>query len=205
MRTWIVGIAAVACLACGDGGGETTTATTTTGNVVNGTIDGTYTLAAKDAVFNVGDWSIGAPVFDGPSTGVVISDFGSLCGYESQDQAPPNTQTLTLALGMIDTNGNASAATATGDYVIPPLSADYRAPNTLRAAVWWEFAGPSCSGAAAENGSNGNGHVLLTAVSAARIAGTFDVVFTTGDHVTGSFDAPSCSGVNLNRRLSCPP
>jgi hypothetical protein len=206
MRAWITSSVALACLACGGDGGDgaPTTVNGTTGNTVNGTFMGTYTLYAKDAVFNVGEWS--GFYFYGPTTGIVIADYASLCSYESLDQAPPNTQGLALVLGQIDAAGNASAVTATGDYLIPTSSADYRTPNTLRAAAWWEFGGARCFRAADESAMTGTGHVVVTSVSAARIAGTFDVVFTpSGDRMTGSFDAASCPGVNLNRSPSCPP
>lgn len=208
MRTWIAGSIAVVCLACGGSGGgnETTTGNVATGNSVNGTFKGAYTLAAKDAVFNVGEWSNGFGQFYGPTTGIEISDYASLCSYESLAQAPPNTQVLVLVLGTIDSAGNASAATAPGDYLIPTSWADCRTPNTLRAAAWWEFGGASCFKAATDSAMTGTGHVVVTSVSAARITGTFDIVFTpSGDHVTGSFDAASCAGINLNRNLSCPP
>lgn len=43
--------------------------------------------------------------------------------------------------------------------------------------------GPSASG----------GSVTLTQVTSSGVVGTFDVTFTGGDHLTGSFDAPTCS------------
>ncbi len=38
-----------------------------------------------------------------------------------------------------------------------------------------------------------SGTVVLTGVSGGTFTGTFDVVMDSGDHVTGTFDAPTCS------------
>jgi len=207
MRGWFVVGLAVACSACGggEGGGQPASGGPAMGNAVSGTFNGGYTLTAKDAVFNVGDWSNGFS-FHGPSTAVVISDYASLCGFQSLNQAPANSQMLALVMGAIDAAGNSSAVAAPGDYLVPTSSNDYLTPNTLRAAAWWEFGGASCFRATTDGAATGTGHVVVTSVTATRIAGTFDVVFTTsGSRVTGSFDAAPCAGVNLNRSPTCAP
>ncbi|HSN25222.1 MAG TPA: hypothetical protein VLT45_03020, partial [Kofleriaceae bacterium] len=38
-----------------------------------------------------------------------------------------------------------------------------------------------------------SGMVVLTGVSGGTFSGTFDVVMDSGDHVTGTFDAPTCT------------
>lgn len=39
-----------------------------------------------------------------------------------------------------------------------------------------------------------SGTVTLSSVGGGSYSGTFDVTFSTGDHVTGSFDASNCAG-----------
>jgi hypothetical protein len=101
MYKFIIGGLFAAAIACG---GEAAKTFTTT---VSGTVSGKSFLA-RDAVFNLGEWSNGFGQFYGTTTGVQISDYASQCTYDTANQQPADSQTLTLVLAENDAGGSAS-------------------------------------------------------------------------------------------------
>jgi hypothetical protein len=213
MYKFIIGGLFAAAIGCG---GEAAKTTTTT---VSGTVSG-KSFQARDAVFNLGEWK-GFEPFYGTTTAVQISDYASQCTYDTANQQPADSQTLTLVLSENDAAGGKSPATSTGDYLIAANDTDASAPNALRASAWYDLGGSGASGSyacfkalsffAAPSG----GKVTVTSVTADHIEGTFDITLSNGDHLTGAFTAPrcgttcipggaSCTGLNLNRGPTCP-
>ncbi len=214
MHKLIVAVLVAATMSCGSDAAKPIAQT------VTGTISG-KSFDAKDAVFNLGDWSNGFGQFYGTTTAVQLSDFASQCTYDTSNQQPPNTQTLTLVLAENDAGGSASPASSPGDYSIPASYTDASAPSARRAAAWYDLGGSGASGsydcfkASSQSAAPGGGKVTVTSVTADRIEGTFDITLSRGDHLTGSFSAPrcgttcipgvqSCTGLNLNRTPTCP-
>ena len=214
MHKLIVAVLVAATMSCGSDAAKPITQT------VTGTISG-KSFDAKDAVFNLGEWSNGFGQFYGITTAVQISDFASQCTYDTSTQQPPNTQTLTLVLTENFASGGSSPAGVTGDYPIQASDADGSTPGARRADAWYEVGGSGASGtfacfrASSESAAPSGGKVTVTSVSADHIEGTFDITLSRGDHLTGSFSAPrcgttcipggpSCTGLNLNRTPTCP-
>ncbi len=185
-----------ACSACGGSGSQT--------NQVHGTIF-SQPFAAKDAVSATGSWSNGFS-FVGSSLAVEISDYATLCTYDTNSQQPPNTQQLDLVLAQVDTSGNATPPTSTGEF--PILSS---AAAGFWSQAWYEHGGSGPSGSldcfktgTSYSYSATSGKVVVTSISSGAVSGTFDLVLTSGDHITGSFNASACAGTNLNSSLYCP-
>ncbi len=186
-------ICCVAVLACGSADKKPGQ------NQVSGTIAG-RALAAQDAASVQGAFhGFG---FSGSSTLVQIADYANLCSLESSNHALANSSHLDLVLAQIDTSGGATPPSVPGIYVVTPLSQNPNVAGTLRAQVWFAWYGASCFKESWASGTSGA--VTVLEVSAAGIQGTFDVFLDSGDHVTGSFDAPDCAGMDPNRSQTCP-
>jgi len=54
----------------------------------------------------------------------------------------------------------------------------------------------TCQEVSAQSATGATGTVTLTSVNNGAYAGSFDVVMDSGDHVTGSFNAANCAGIN---------
>jgi hypothetical protein len=212
MKRFAVASIAVAFAACGS--------SQTIVTQVAGTVSG-RSFGAKDAVFNLGEWSNGFGQFYGTTTAVQISDYSGQCTYDTKGQQPPDSQTLTLVLSINAADGRASPASAVGDYPIQASDADASAPNARRADAWYDLGGRGSSGsydcfkASFQSASSSGGKVTLTSVAADHLEGTFDVALSGGDRLTGSFTAPrcgstcvpgasGCTGLNLNSSPTCP-
>jgi hypothetical protein len=190
-------VLSAACLACGGGQGNGTVVQT---NKVVGTI-GSRSFTAEDATSTAGSWK--GFDFVGPSLAVQISDYAALCTYSANLQEPPNTQNLVLMLARVDASGSSSPPVTNGEF--PLLTS---AAAGLWSQAWYEYGGSGVSGSydcfRAYSRSASSGKVVVTSISDDAVTGTFDLVFEPGDHVTGSFYAPTCAGADLNRSLTCP-
>ena len=149
--------------------------------MVDGTVGG-VPFAAKDAISHpTGPQN---SLFDGPSTYVVMTDYPGACAAAVADEKDLGANII-FDLASIDATGAASAATTTGTYVVvkgSPMTAG------LAVVVGW------ASSTAQQASVGTSGSLVVTALGAAGISGTFDLTFDDGSHVTGSVDAPSCAG-----------
>lgn len=151
---------------------------------IHGTIQG-ETLVAREPVFvsytnDTGMW-----------VGVIAPDTLGVCADFQQHASPANTHALALAVHQPLSGGPAIAA---GAYPVTTNLA------VLGAMVTWDMWDASCSLGAL---SATSGQVTLTTVTASELGGTFDLTFSNGDHVTGSFDVPACSNYAPSQSNQC--
>jgi hypothetical protein len=144
---------------------------------VSGTIGGD-SVVATDAI-----------ALQGPSSGlipnsaeIILTNLSSFCAVEQGHHNPPNAQELTLSVfeyvGSLGpgTYGIGSSSSELGE-------ATFSATDT------------NCNPTAASAGVGlaTSGTITLSSVSATEIAGSFDLTFSGGDHLTGTFSAPVCN------------
>src|SRR5205085_5402991 len=144
--------------------------------------------------------------FAGPATYVEITDYAGACAEETAHVQPTTGQRLVLGLASYDSGGHATPPTAAGTFPVHPSG-----PGTAGSNIAQLYSDGGCQKAQAHAGASGS--VTLTAVSAdGTLDGTFDVVLTcdgfstcTGPdaHLTGSFHAASCAGLNVNSTPAC--
>jgi len=131
----------------------------------SGSVDGTVggtSLSVSDAVV----YSVTS------STAIAVVSTSGMCDYFDKGEFPKNITALVM-------------------YVSPPVTTpgtfQVGSPGAVEAT--WSVYDASCN-ATPTNATAGS--VTLTAVTPARITGTFDLNFGT-DHVSGSFSAASCA------------
>lgn len=187
---WIVALACVASGCLGttdhapDGGADAGTL-----NAVHGLVQGNL-FSARDAI------SIDATAsgfdFNGPSTVVEITDFPSACQNQADHHGVANGQLLFFALATVSSGGVAAAITIPGTYTV--VTSPVPAGNDVE--LFYQRDDASCVRATGEQASSGT--VTVNEVSDGGVSGTFDVSFSSGDHLTGSFQAPRCGAFNPN-------
>jgi hypothetical protein len=139
-----------------------TTAATTGTATVNGTIDGN-TFSAADA----------GAIVRGSTAVITIANVAGICSTLESDAAERDDSTLTISV--LATGGGAVTASS---YSI----------GSGAASLAYGINTPTQSAF----GNSQNGTVVLTAVSASHLTGTFDATLASGDHITGSFSAGVC-------------
>lgn len=189
-RVAVVALMLLSALGCSRLGSDTTQP-----NGAQGDLGGTP-FPVRDAISNVAT----AQGFDfaGPSTMIAMSDFASACTLRAANQGFPSGRLLYLDLAAIDASGTASPVTETGSYVVgqSPLP-----DSSLSAEVFYEQDDSNCIKTLNEQGTSGVVNVTGTTAGDAGpgITGNFDVTFaSSGDHVTGTFAAPTCAGFDPN-------
>jgi hypothetical protein len=110
--------------------------------------------------------------------GAVFTNVADACGVVQGMHNPPNVTTLTLG-------GLFAGTPATGTYPIGVSGAGSYAVAT------YSSTNGNCVKSYGESATSGT--VTLTNITATEIDGSFDVTFSSGDHLTGSFSAPVCS------------
>jgi hypothetical protein len=105
---------------------------------------------------------------------VVIVDFPGVCSLVKMSESKPNVHIIDIHFF------NGMPAAQTYDTTAMPAQVD------LQYAVNDAACSPT-TGASANAGT-----VTVTRSDSTSIAGSFDVRFASGDHVTGTFDAPIC-------------
>jgi hypothetical protein len=174
-----LGLLAAGCTGAGPGGNVLAT--------VNGTFNG--------STFTVGD-AIYAPSMtttQGSNTAVGITSFGAACTAVQQNNTVPNGKTLAFLLANYDAStGAVSAITAPGTIpVYAPTSPPTASGPEAIALIAADDA--SCNQTTTAFGASGS--VTVSAVNSGGIIAKFDVTMSNGDHLTGSFDAPSCAAL----------
>jgi hypothetical protein len=164
------------------------------GTQVTGTAGGSA-FVAVDAIFTTADAS--GLEFNGQSTDLMIATFTGTCAKEQANAGVKGGRSLFIGLAVNDAGGNASPVTSPGTHAIAS-GAGAVAPGARVAQLFYQSLGDDCL--KAESHEAASGQIVIAAVDASMLAGTFDVVLAdTNEHVTGSFQASSCSFFNPNR------
>ncbi len=184
MRRGIAVAALFACAACGSSGSEGA------GPSVNGTIAG-ETLVAREAISFVLDEGL-------ISMGViVVTDAQGVCAKATAGQEPKSMKGITFMLNSW-TGTREAPPTATGAYTIHPGSVHV---DGNEAHVRYGATDESCDSTHDIDATSGT--VTLTSIDSGAYAGTFDVTFADGSHVTGSFKSTRCSAFESLPTLTC--
>jgi len=183
MRNWVL-LALLPCFACG--GSDSRLA-------VSGTIGG-QPMAARDAVSSV--MYVGSD-----SEGLIlVTDAANACAKFTANQRPRNARWITIGIGT-QTGSATSAPVDTGDYIVHSSSnGDTAAARGKVAIAVYAATDANCVVTSIEATS---GKVTLTRVDANGYAGTFDITFMDGSHVTGRFDASTCATLSFNNQGTC--
>ncbi len=174
-RLWFVVLAMTATAGCGGG------------THVDGTIKG-GSFAASDAVSAVFTQSNNGVTQT--SGAVLISTTANVCGVIGGGHAPAASQSLLLNVFDVDAKtGAVTAPTTSGTYTVVAANASLSAHN---AGVAWLVIDQTCNKTAQALGASGT-VTLSGASSGGSYSGSFDLTLDSGDHITGHFDAASCS------------
>jgi hypothetical protein len=114
-----------------------------------------------------------------PMAGALLANVAGLCQALQDGDTPGSSQVLSIRVI------GASGAVGPGTY---PLNATGGVGGAASFLVRDQNCTPTLQSAATQ------GAVTLTTVTSDTVAGSFDVTFPTGDHVTGTFSGPVCSG-----------
>jgi hypothetical protein len=120
-----------------------------------------------------------------------IGTTGGLCDVASNNQWPPNSQDLFISVFDVDANGNGSAPSGPGTYVVDQHPGLSPGPHHLVLATAVALDGNCSVGTRHEVAAYGT--VTLTRVDGGSYAGSFDLLLN--DRVTGTFDAAACAGL----------
>ena len=179
MRTWlrIMTLALVACSSSNNSPGT-----------VSGTIKNT-TFVVHDALTLAGSQRVE----------IVLSSVANECVPPAQQVQHPGETALLILLSDYDAaSGKSTAPTTAGTYTIASTMMAHNA--TVEANILDSM----CLNNADNGAVAGSGTVDLTGVDGGAFSGTFDVHLDSGDHVTGSFDAPTCTETR-NSDPTCAP
>ncbi len=175
-RAVAVGCAAVAVAACS--GSSSSTGGVSGSASVSGTIGG-QSVPTTNVVAVVGSETTNGATVQLDS--IVLTSVSDACSFlQNPTHRLPSTSTLILAAGAI------APSVPTGTFNIGTYGyASYYADSA------------TCVLTTSETANSGS--VVLTSVSSDSIDGTFDVTMPNGDHLSGNFAAPVCSGVSYQQ------
>jgi hypothetical protein len=159
------------------------------GNTVTGTLEGSP-IVINDAIAH--DVTASGFEFDGQSTVVMMSSFSAACPKQAASAGVPNGRLLLFGLASIDGNGKATPVSRPGTYTV---FTGFPAASTLAAEVFYERDGASCLKVTGSQATSGK--VNVTGLN--PLVATFDLKLDNGDHVSGSFKAPTCLALDANR------
>jgi hypothetical protein len=153
---------------------------------VRGRIRGSQ-LSPGDAVWGTGSVTIASTTVN--AAVVVISNSSNLCSFARALTQPRNSQSLTIVLSDRSTN---SAPTAPGTFTIWVSG-----PQPTRLAVaQYSQTDANCQQIQTATATATSGAIIVTSVSSGgNMSGNFDLIFDSGDQVTGSFSATNCSAL----------
>ena len=177
MREKILAAALFVCGACGGGSSSPVT--------VNGNIAG-QAMGAQDAVSNVISGG-------GDSQGfLLITNAANTCTKLTANQQPKNAKAIGIGLANVTQTGF-TAPTATGDYTV--YSSANIGTATGNAALGQYVATDAVCNPVAQIEAT-SGKVTLTRIDANGYAGSLDITFSDGSHVTGNFTANRCNALS---------
>lgn len=142
---------------------------------VTGTVSG-HAIPTNNAVGIDGTTTINGPVQ--PTAGARIADVGNVCTALQTNSVAASSKVLDVS---VVAN---SGAVMPGDYKL-------NGAGGIGGAVTFTVQDQNCNPTLQSSATVGS--VTLTTVSTSTVAGSFDVTFPTGDHVTGTFSAPVCA------------
>lgn len=174
-RATALGCIAIAIAACS--GSSSSTGSSGSASVT-GTIGG-QSVPTTNVVAVVGSETTNGTTVQLDS--VVLTSVSDACSFlQNPTHRLPSTSTLVLAAGAI------GPSVPTGTFNIGMYGyAQYDADSA------------TCVLTTSETATSGS--VVLTSVSSNTIDGTFDVTMPNGDHLSGTFTAPVCSGVSYQQ------
>ena len=127
------------------------------------------------------------------SLGLIVMTKGTddICADTAAHQRHGNVAVFSVGLVDQDAAGNDSAPAAPGTYTILPSKS---AGAGRWAVAFYEVTNAFCQDVESSDEAPKavSGSVLLTKVDSTGWTGTFDLVLSTGDHVTGAFTSPLC-------------
>jgi len=151
---------------------------------VNGTIGG-QPMDAQDSTSNIYS-------FDADSEGLVyIMNVASSCAMLTAGNQPSNAKVIAIQIAVKSATG-ISAPSAVGTYPMY-TAANVGGANGNVALARYQTSDATCNPTSDIEASSGS--VTLTRVDATIYAGNFDMTFSNGDHVTGSFNANRCDAL----------
>jgi len=172
--------------ACGgdDGRGSTPVdGSTAGGTTVTGTIHG-LDFGIVDAASAVAHNGTGTSSF----ATIILSSHSGICADANADVIRANRRELVLFVG-VGSGNSLAAPTSTGTFAVASPG------NGPYSTVTAEVVDGACAPVTSDTASAVSGSTTLTAIDGDRFAGTFDVTFDSGDHVTGSFDPQGCAAI----------
>jgi hypothetical protein len=194
-RCWFAVLVATISVACGGG--------SSSGTSVNGNVNG-RAFAVQDAINTHATGS--GFTFGGPATYIEITDYPSACADETAGKQPTLGQRLVLGIASYDASGRAAPPTQPGTFPVHQSG-----PGTANSNIAQLYYDGGCFKAQAHDGLSGT--VTLTAIAQdGTLDGTFDIVLTCDGfstcsgpdaHLTGSFHAAACAGLNVNATPAC--
>ena len=166
-------------LSCGGSSGPATGTAAFSGSVRG------QSLTPHDATASVLSFSAnGVP---GSAAFIAITSSSGLCSMLSGGKEPKSTRYLVLTAFQVQPNYSAAPPPAPGVYSVGALSIE-------NAVALITATDASCQVVTPETVAATSGSITFTSVGN-RYAGSFDLTFGLGDHVTGTFDAPVCAGL----------
>jgi hypothetical protein len=161
--------------------------------VVNGSFSGKgisgQTMAVQDAMY--ASRVVGVNLYD-QYTSIVLVNKGGICSMAAIG-TPKNLQLISITLhATLDSGGFSTPASAPGTYQVFDDSGPVPPGDNL-AVVHYGSGDASCARTLEQSAFTGT--VTVNAISGDAISGTFDVTFPGQNHVTGSFNAPSCAAL----------
>ena len=142
---------------------------------VTGTVSGVV-IPTNDTIGVSGTTTDNGPLQ--PVAGAQLANVGNLCTILQHDGDPASSERLYVRVV------GASGAIAAGTYML-------NGPGGVGGAVSLLVQDQNCTPTVQQTATTGS--VTLTTVSSSTVAGSFDVTFPTGDHVTGTFSGPVCT------------
>jgi len=161
---------------------------------VSGTINGA-TIAVESAISANVDRTLGSSVLHYGV--VIIGDTPGLCEIAASETGPADGAFLGLAATVLGTNG-------AGNYVGELPTPGTYTINGQSGNVAFGKLNLGASGCDVPGTDVQSGTVTFTTAANGVYAGSFDVVFETGDHVTGTFDPSACTALT-QFQLNCTP
>ena len=129
-----------------------------------------------------------------PVGAIVVSDAGSLCTRVSANRDPRDARVLSVYLSDVNgQTGTIGPPAGTGTW--PVFIVGSGSPPAHFASAAFAVNDSVCKRVAGKSASAVSGEVVLSRNVDGVYAGTYDLVFDSGDHVTGSFDSAPCRGL----------
>lgn len=126
---------------------------------------------------------------------LVISDTAGACANSSANQRQKNARILMLLVQHYEpTLGRSVSPDAAGVYLIEEWSDPNHEAKFARGFLQQSDA--SCNPIASDDSAIVSGSITFDSAKAGSYEGSYDLMLTGGDHITGRFSAPDCPAFN---------